>query len=385
MLGRMLPLFIGARRVEDLFTEAIARLFERRPELCLSWLEDLDVITPVSVEDRRYIRVTTQKSFVALDDHDRGSRPDLIVKVHRTIEDTELKRVVEVVMIESKIGSWEGQDQLKRYAEHLSNESGTTKNLVYVTRAYDPKDENEILSGVDDVCFKQLRWHDFYRFLQTVEKDALIEEVVMFMEEQGMARSYLFSAIDVVAMSGVPRVFNLFDETLGGEVKTELESFAGNKLRPVTHTMWELRNHLRYSIRAPLHGNDLFCDLGYQLGRVEESAHSSLLRTSADGYPAVYVFLEAQPGATAREASISAMKKISLNQGWEAYNTDDPTGWAGVRRAKSLADLLSEKDHVAAVKTFFIESIGQLREELTAFKQKHPELPWSAGRVPDSS
>lgn len=376
LLGRLLPLFTGARRVEDLFTEAVARLFERRPELCLSWLEDLDVIAPVSEGDHRYLRVTTQKSFVALEEHDSGSRPDLIVEVYRSVEDPELESPVEVVVIESKIGSWEGQDQLKRYSGHLSDMSGTRKTLVYVTRAYDPKDDNKILSGTDDVCFKQIRWHDFYRFLQTVEKDALIEEVVMFMEEQGMARSYLFSAMDAVAMSRVPRVFNLFDETLGGEVKADLESFAGNKLRPMTQTMWELRNHLRYSIRAPLHGNDLFCDLGYQLGRVDESAHSSLLRISADGYPAVYVFLEAQPGATGREVSVGAMKNIALNQGWEAYNIDDPTGWVGVRRSKSLADLLPEEDHVAAVKAFFVESIGQLREELAAFKQDHPDLPW---------
>jgi hypothetical protein len=376
LLGRLLPLFIGARRVEDLFTEAVARLFERRPELCLSWFESLDLITPASVEGRRYVRVTTQKSFVALHEHDRGSRPDLIVEVHQTVEDPEMGGLVQVVMIESKIGSWEGHDQLKRYAGHLSKMSGMRKSLVYITRAYDPKDEEEVLLGTNDVRFKQLRWHDFYRFLHAVERDALIEEVMAFMEEQGMARSYLFSAMDIVALSGVPRVFNVFDETLGGEVKADLESFAGNKLRHMTHTMWELRNHLRYGIRAPLHGDDLFCDLGYQLGKVEESAHSSLLRISADGYPAVYVFLEAQPGATGREVSVSAMKNIAFNQGWEAYNIDDPTGWAGVRRAKSLADLLSEEDHVAAVKAFFMESIGQLREELAAFKQDHRDLLW---------
>ncbi len=42
----------------------------------------------------------------------------------------------------------------------------------------------------------------------------------------------------------------------------------------------------------------------------------------------------------------------------------------------SLATVLGEEDHVAAVKSFFTESIGQLREELTAFKKEHPELPW---------
>ena len=46
LLGRLLPLFIGVRRVEDLFTEAVARLFERRLEHCLSWLGSLGFVSP---------------------------------------------------------------------------------------------------------------------------------------------------------------------------------------------------------------------------------------------------------------------------------------------------------------------------------------------------
>ena len=81
----------------------------------------------------------------------------------------------------------------------------------------------------------------------------------------------------------------------------------------------------------------------------------------------------------ARETSVAAMKKIALNQGWEAYNMEDPTGWASVRRAKSLAEVIAETDHISAVKRYFIESIHQLKEELTAFKKEHPDLPWSGG------
>jgi hypothetical protein len=139
LLGRLLPLFVGARRVEDLFTEAVARLFERRPELCLSWLDDLNLTTPVSPEDQRYIRVMTQKSFVALDEHGRVSRPDLIVEVYRAVEEAESEASTAIVMVESKFSSWEGQDQLKRYAEHLDKMTGMRKTLVYITRAYDPK------------------------------------------------------------------------------------------------------------------------------------------------------------------------------------------------------------------------------------------------------
>jgi hypothetical protein len=49
----------------------------------------------------------------------------------------------------------------------------------------------------------------------------------------------------------------------------------------------------------------------------------------------------------------------------------------GIRRVRNLASLLPEEDHVAAVKRFFIESIRQLREELTTFKKERPDLPWA--------
>jgi len=122
LLGRLLPLFIGPQRIEDLFTEAVARLFERRPEICLNWLDELELITPASGEDQRYTSVSTQKSFVALEEHGMGSRPDLIVEVHHPVEDAELESSKDVVMIESKIGSWEGQDQLKRSLRRASGE-----------------------------------------------------------------------------------------------------------------------------------------------------------------------------------------------------------------------------------------------------------------------
>ena len=49
--------------------------------------------------DQRYIHVTTQKTFVALDEHGSGSRPDLIVEVHYTVGDAELESSADVVML----------------------------------------------------------------------------------------------------------------------------------------------------------------------------------------------------------------------------------------------------------------------------------------------
>ena len=59
----------------------------------------------------------------------------------------------------------------------------------------------------------------------------------------------------------------------------------------------------------------------------------------------------------------------------------EPESEYEVRRDTSLATFFQQDDHVAAVKRFFIESIRQLRDELTEFKKEHPELPWDGSRV----
>jgi hypothetical protein len=241
---------------------------------------------------------------------------------------------------------------------------GAKKTLVYATRAFDPKDENLILARTDGkVGFKQVRWHDFYRFLRIVEKDALVEEIMVFMEEQGMARRHRFSTADLMALSGVPRAIEILDETLADEVKAELESFAGSR-SSTQQPLQQIRAHGRYITIASLRAWDVTSFVGYQM------------RTS-DGYPAAIVQLETSPRSTGREMAIAAMKRISLLEEWEGYGLSDPSAWANVVRTRSLASLLSEEDHIAAVKGFFVESLHQLRDELTAFKKEYPELAWS--------
>ncbi len=370
LLGRLLRLFPESVPLEDLFTEAVARLFEARPQLCLAWLEETESIASLAEHVQRYIHVESQKTLAALEHHEADSRLDLHIEVYSSSggEPAEDGVVKETVMIESKIGSKEGPEQLRRYAEHLNKMADTNgKALLYVTRGYDPKEPDEILAGLDgNVRFKQLRWHDFYHFLQTVEKDALVEEVMAFMDEQGMARTYRFSTADLMALSGVPRAFEIFDETLGGEVKAELESLAGNKTRRESVGLDNVRRLGRYVVLAPLHEWDLFCFVGYAM-------------LTSDGYPTAHVNLEARPDALRREVSVAAMKRIALRKGWEGYNLDDPTDWAGVTRGRGLASLLPEEDYVAAVQRFFVESLRQLRAELTAFKKERPDLPWAGG------
>lgn len=178
-----------------------------------------------------------------------------------------------------------------------------------------------------------------------------------------MASNYRFSTTDLATLSGIPRAFEIMEETLGGEVKAELEAFAGSKSNHETINAM-LKSSVRYVIQAPVRSSNLFCYLGYRL------------RTS-EGYPLAYVTLHLQSGAVGKEVPIAALKRIARRDGWESHGLEEPKPWARVVRTISLANVLREEDHVAALQRFFVESIRQLGEELTAFKKEHSDLPWA--------
>lgn len=135
-----------------------------------------------------------------------------------------------------------------------------------------------------------------------------------------------------------------------------------DKVEP--YSLTQIRDNKRYIVLAPLDKGDLYCYASYEC-------------RASDDYPMVKVNLEAAPNAARKDASVGAMRQIALRDEWIATGLDEPKGFISVSPGRNLATLLYEEDHVAAVKRFFIESIRQLREELTAFKKNHPELLWN--------
>src|SRR5215210_1597721 len=87
LLGKLLPLFSGPRKVEDLFTEAVARLFERRPELCVGWLRSEELIPSGEEDDKVHPRVASQKWLGTLGQQDKASRVDHQIEVQSSTAD----------------------------------------------------------------------------------------------------------------------------------------------------------------------------------------------------------------------------------------------------------------------------------------------------------
>ena len=280
-------------------------------------------------------------------------------------------------MIESKIGSTEGavkgqKTQLTKYAELLDKmEGASSKTLLYITRNFDPKDLDKIRSG-KNICVKQLRWHDFYNFLQTVnKKDTSIEEVLAFMEEEGMAGTNNFSMTDLMALSGMQRALEILDTSIDEEIRGELSNLG----LPVKKRKFDGRDFVQqirsdggYWIFAYIGNWSLGCYLGYQIGL-------------PDSNPRAEVGFWADSEQFGQDVLAAAARQFGKLDGWQRRDLDEPGKIAEyeIRRDKSLASFLQARNHVAAVKDFFLESINQLKVELGSFKKEHPDLPWGGG------
>jgi hypothetical protein len=355
LFSRLLNLNTGSIPLEDFFTELVAYLFSTDKEIFYSWLENLNLLD-INIYLDAY--VSTQREFEPLDAHRLASRPDILIE----LVDTKSRSII---FVESKIGSQEGYEQLSRYAEILHGISGFQhKFLLYITRDYDPKDQENIFKNISQstVQFRQLRWHQFYRFLKSQADTMLVQEIVTFMDEYHMAHNNQFSSIDVIALANFTKSLKLMEETMWGEVSQHFEKVLGaikQRSTALTQVQW----HGRYLMTASMPSGRWWCGLGF------------ILKTShLTDYPIVRLVLEVDPNSPRRAEIIEAMKDICEQYGWRGYNLDSSKDWAGIVRDKSLQDFLSEEDHVVAIKRFFLQAL----DELERIKYQYSKLPWVA-------
>ena len=355
LFGRLLNLNTGSIPLEDFFTELVAYLFSKNKEILYAWLKDLNLLSTNTYLD---VYISTQREFEPLDGHLLGSRPDLLIEL---VDDTSRS----IIFIESKIASQEGYEQLSRYAEILSKLPGFhEKFLLYITRDFEPKDKAVIFKNIPDsiVHFKQLRWHQFHRFLQSHASTMLVQEVIAFMNEHQMAHNNQFSSIDIIALANFTRSLKLMEEAMWGEVSQRFEKVLG-AIKRQNAALTQMQLHGRYLMTADMPRGKWWCGLGF------------ILRTSSlTDYPTVRLMLEVDPRANQRAEIIEAMKDICKQYAWQAYGLNDAKAWSGIAREESLQNFLSKEDHIAAIKQFFLQTLDELEE----IKGKYPKLPWGA-------
>lgn len=135
---------------EDFFTEALAGVLQKTPEVRTKFVEWLVRRDNYEVEIKE-ANIDTQKQV-------SGGRLDIYIDA-RSVDG---KR--HVVGVENKISAEEGGNQLERYSEHLgTKKDAATRTLVYITLNSEPP---PLKAKQNNVTFKHLKWFQVYNWLK---------------------------------------------------------------------------------------------------------------------------------------------------------------------------------------------------------------------------
>ncbi len=339
---------------ENFFTEVFVAVLNRNEGLLSEFLRRFLNYS----EQYDSVRIESQVSFTRLPEHDMGSRPDVVIQIF-----TEEADVYDVVFIESKLGSSEGKNQLSRYADHLVEDFGGSRqrHLVYITSYFDPK---ESPMGVSDgrVKFAQIRWNQFYRLLKDFRQDALVDEMALFMEENGMAEETQLLPGDLFAMTAFSRLTDFMMNSLDGEVRAKFTSVLGVPPAPVKDMINNLRAHKRLMLFGYPTGEWWF-GIGYFWHGNE--------------YPTLGLIIEINARSSRWDEIARVLRQISLNPtapgfAWGSYSLDQPQSWAGIHTGESLASIAQEPEHLNKIKDKFLGYLDQV----AIIKNTYPSLPW---------
>ena len=186
---------------EDFFTEALAGVLQKTPDVCtkfVKWLIGYEAeITEADIDTQKLVD---------------GGRLDIYIAARSA----DGQRQRHVVGVENKISAKEGERQLERYSDYLGSENDTaTRTLVYITRVSEP---NPFESKPDNVTFKHLKWFQVYDWLKESAKSehTFLCDLLELMEEWNMTSNFELSATDLAAAtkyrkSAAPQFYYVLD------------------------------------------------------------------------------------------------------------------------------------------------------------------------------
>ena len=334
---------------EDYLTEIFAEVLAKAGILH-EWLTNL---TDIKVGQLNMREVTTQKTYAKQEDHVTDSRPDMIIRFSDG-------RNSHILFIENKLGTGEGDQQLKRYADHLRGYEldGCKTHLIYITKQHDSKQKKDIISSGSNTTFHQIRWFQIYNWLKN-HRSELVNLLLDYMEEMQLNDSRRFVPQDIYAIQHMERLIRMMDACLDGRVEETVTNLF-NRSTGWTNRFAELKESYRY-MKQNDQGNLTVINFGFYI--------------TDEDYPSVCIMFEVNPKCPKRAELITAMKEfIENNDGWSSEDLDDNTAWSNIYSEKSLLEFLTTEDHIEAIQTFFIARL----KELFVLKQQHPEFDWKS-------
>ena len=237
---------------EDFFTEALAGVLQKTPEVCTKFVEWLISHDGCEVEIKE-ADIDTQKSV------HRGRLDRLDIYVDAGSVDGQRH----VVGVENKISAKEGERQLERYLEYLGSENdAATRTLVYITRV---SELNPFESKPDNVTFKHLKWFQVYDWLKESAKSehTFLCDLLELMEEWNMTSNLELSATDLAATirykkSAVPQFERVLD-SVWEEVR--INEYTGS---------WNYKNFPDYYSTPKLGDSNIYLSYGFDFDREDD-------------------------------------------------------------------------------------------------------------------
>jgi hypothetical protein len=350
LFTNLLSLHVDKVPEEDFFTELIAWYLNKNNDVLFLWLKDVFGV------DEKYtgICVETQVTFDRLEQHETGSRPDIMISLYYDDE-------TDYVLIESKISSREGNLQLPRYAEHLAESlhDARKRYLLYITRDFDPKEAVLVTKEtVDKVVFKQVRWHEFYGFLKKQESNLVLDEILEFMRSKNMAEINRITPATLAAFNSFPDVYNFLEKVLGEEVYKRFSEIFDPKLKPaIDACKWR-----GYAL------NHTTINWDYYLG--------FYLPDSLNDYPTLFASFNINT-----KSAKNAIELANVLQKIETDTKNAKLSWKGSDLKKAnyesfielkcfFNELLQEEDHISAMKEIFMSYL----EETSRLLKDYPFL-----------
>ena len=339
--------------LENYFTEIVAAVFRRNPEILYGWLKKIGAIQESPQYDASP-EVITQRQY------DKKDQPDILINIREPSART-------VIVVESKTSYRKGLHdyQLERYAKMLHGKYGDAQKrcLVFVSHTFERVNEKAILEGIPEgsVCFYHTNWNDFYHLLTSFRQDSLVSEISQFMEELGMAYDDRFTKDNLLALDTLPKLFKLMEHCLSGEVLEEFKTLTGKQ---AVHPKY-YEGEGRYILK---HENETWrLQMGFFFGEDETG-------------PRVGFEFYVKPSPS-RSKYIFVLKDLLKLDQWEPYDWDgkdessikqdsDPCVFHSVE----LKAFQSDENNVAQIKEYFIHRMDEFASIMSM--KDYQKLPW---------
>ena len=218
--------------LENFSTELLTYCLETDLNFQKSFLEFVDC------NDNLIMHISTQEPYPTF------GRPDVEIITENSI-----------ILIENKVESFEGYNQLDRYVSILQQNNNRHKHLIYLTKFYECKEISD-----KSIKFKNIKWWDVNMLID--EKSSEITKIFgEYLIENELAMDKNFKNIDLVSLENIANVISKMDEVIDS-VKSYFGSKIGSFSKDSSRST-RLQNQAYYNYKSIGDPFKFNIDLGY--------------------------------------------------------------------------------------------------------------------------